>query len=270
MGPLAVRVFHSPLAFVSGCLVWIPVTLWIVSLVHWMIQGDVDFVWGMVGIFLSFVLGILTMTPPRPEMAPYMLLGVVLTTVLFPIFRSSLNRRALDSVDIEAIEDAYEMLRLKPDNHIVRFKFAKLLYKRGLHASALKFAEQAMGSMPASAFFEEHRMVEGWKRSLKSRGPMETTIVCLECGTANELGVFVCARCRSEFLIDHVRGRWVGRNMARKLLAVWAAVMLVLIGIPMAAMLLDRMTSAGVIIFLMVAAVGIVVMGFFPPRGRSA
>ncbi len=262
MAPLGLRVFNSPLAFISGCLVWIPVCIWIVSLVHWMIQGDVDFVWGIVGVFVALLLGITTMLPPRPEMSPFLLAGVLITTVLFPVFRTSLTRRALEAVDIDAIEDAYEMLRLKPENHVVRFKFAKLLYKRGMRGSAMAFAEQALANLPASAFFEEHRMFESWKRSLQLGAVPDKWLVCLECGERNDLGTFVCTKCHSEFLIDHIRGRWVGRNLARKLLSAWAALMLALIGIPLAGLLLERTMAAGVIVLLLVAATGIVAIGF--------
>lgn len=269
MAPLGLRVFDSPLAFVSGCLVWIPVCLWIISLVHWMIQGDVDIIWGIIGLFTAFMLGIITMLPPRPQLAPFMLAGAVVTTMLFPVFRNSLNKRALDSVDIDAIEDAYEMLRIKPDNHVIRFKFAKLLYKRGMRGSALAFGQQALAHMPGSAFFEEHRLYELWKRSFRPGHAPETSIVCLECGTHNDLGTFTCRNCNSEFLIDHVRGRWVGRNLSRKLLSAWIAVMLAMIGVPLAAVMLDRAAAAGVIVMLLVAAVGMMIIGFHPRGLRS-
>jgi len=261
MSPTIERIFSSPWAFVSGCLVWIPVAFWVISLVHWMVQGEVEAGWGIVGIFVAMLLGFTTMLPPRPELGPFLFAGVVISSVLFPAFRNTLRKRALDAVDFEAAENAYEMLRIKPDNYVIRLKFAKMLYKRGLRGSAMILAEQSLPHLPQAGFFEEHRMFEGWKRSLQYGAPPEQYVVCLECGHRNPPATFVCESCQAEFLIDHLRGRWIGRNLGRKLLAAWASIMLALIGIPMAAVMLPRTMSAGVIILLVVASVGIAAFG---------
>lgn len=234
-----------------------------------MIQGDVEFLWGILGCSLAVGLGVITMVPPRAELTPFLFSAVVTTTVVFPFVRSALNRRSLDLIDIEAAEDVYEMLKLKPDNQGARLRLARLLFQRNLRRSAIALAEDALSQLPKGAFYEEQRMLAGWKRSANLVHEPDT-LPCLECAHRNPVHLMECERCGSEILLDHIRGRWVGRGLARKLLCGWAAMMLVLVGIPLATMLLPREGAAIVAIALLFAIVLILVLAFRPDRRRTA
>ena len=60
------------------------------------------------------------------------------------------------------------------------------------------------------------------------------SLPCVECGTSNPPGELYCRKCGSKFLLDQAKGKWIGRAMVRKLMAVWVALMGVFVGIPLA------------------------------------
>lgn len=250
---------------VLGCLVWIPIAIWVMSLVGWTIQGDVDFLTGIVGVAMGIVLGVLTMNPPRKELSPLLFTAVLLTVVFFPLVRAALNKRALDRLDVEAMENVYTALRLRPDNHALRFKLARLIYVKGLRGHAFVIAKEALKHMPASMFIEEHRVVNSWSR-VPPQPDLMRPLPCIECGTMNAAGNLFCTRCFSPFLMDHSKGRWIGKGHARKLMAVWAAVMAGLVGVPFASALLAPVPAIVVIILLLAATGFVMVLAFLPDR----
>jgi hypothetical protein len=262
---MAGRFSGDPLMVALGCLVWIPVCIWVISLIGWMVQGDIDFGSGIVGVFMGFALGVLTMSPPKKELTPLLFAAVLLTVVFFPLVRSALNRRSLDKLDIEAMENVYEMLRLRPDNSALQFKLARMLYTKGLRGHALVIGQAAIQHLPRQAFEEEHRTLNGWART-----PMPPDMLrplnCIECSHPNAPGVLFCQRCHSAFLMDHVAGRWVGRGQARKLLSVWAALMAGIVGIPFASSMLPPALALVVIVVVLAAAGVVVVLAFLPSK----
>src|SRR5579862_5005552 len=137
MGPLQDIIYNHPAYIAIACIAWVAIAIWIVSLVGWMIQGEVDGIFGVLGIGVALVMGYFSFMPPVEVLRPFTAGAVVLTVIIFPILRNALNTRELVKIDVEAMEDAYEMLRLKPENHVIRFKLAKLLYGRGNLESAL-------------------------------------------------------------------------------------------------------------------------------------
>ena len=257
------RFTGDPMMVALGCLVWVPVCIWIVSLIGWMVQGDIDFGSGMVGIFMGFALGVLTMSPPKKELTPLLFAAVLLTVVFFPLVRSALNKRALDKLDMEAMENVYEMLRLRPDNSALQFKLARMLYVKGMRGHAFVIGREAISHLPRQAFEEEHRTIDGWARAPMPPDLMRP-LACIECGHSNEPGVIFCPKCHSALLLDYVKGRFVGRGQARKLLSVWAAIMAGLVGIPFASATLPPLPALLVIAAVVIAAGSVVFFAFFP------
>ena len=50
MGPLYDTVMSHPQWIAIACVAWIAIAVWIMSLVGWMIQGEVDVLFGVLGI----------------------------------------------------------------------------------------------------------------------------------------------------------------------------------------------------------------------------
>ncbi len=254
------QIFNHPGSFVAGCAIWVPIAIWVVALVQWAVQGDVDVLSALAGIAIGMGLGMTALLAKEPYMAPLILTAVIITMVAFPVVRSSLNKRALDQIDIEGIERAYEMLKQTRNNATAVFKLARTIYNKGLAAHSLALAENAIQQMPEATFPEEHRILKSWRHYRMPPG--QGALNCLECGILNQPGLIHCQKCGAPFLLDHARGAWIGRGMARKFIAAWIGIMVALVGIPFAAGSLPAGASIPVIVGLMVLAILVIATTF--------
>lgn len=263
------QLLNNPMVMLAGCVVWVPIAVWVVSLIHWAIQGDVDVISALVGICVGLALGLTAITAKEPYMPPLILAGVLVTSIAFPVVRTTLNKRALDQIDIEAIEKAYEQLRLQPTNAAAKFKLAKTIYNKGMPAHALALAEDAIQGMPEAIFPEENRILKSWRHyriAPNQKGPL----ACVDCGVYNQPGMTHCQRCRAPFLLDNARGSWVGRSLARKFIAAWVSIMVALVGIPYVTGAFPAAISIPLIIVLMGLAILVIVITFRPGAKRPA
>src|SRR5690242_8002550 len=99
---------HPELA-IGGCVTWIFLLVWILSMVHWIIQAEIDTGLGIMGIVLGFGLGILVVNPPpgNEYITPLIMFAVIGSVALFVPMRSIINRHELVSIDMDAIDRAY-------------------------------------------------------------------------------------------------------------------------------------------------------------------
>jgi hypothetical protein len=261
------RIFDHPESLIASFLVWVPIAIWIYACIGWMIQTDVDVISGLAGVTLAIGIGLVAMIARDPRVPPLILIAEVVTLAAFPIVRAVLNRHALNAVDAEAIERAYEALSERPGNPGLTFRLAKAVYNRGLVAHAIALAETALQQMPRNLFEEEHGILRGWKRTKQAAEPPRP-LPCLDCSTPNEPGLIHCKRCGSPFLLDYARGKWVGRSLARKLVAAWAALMVAIVGIPWASMSLPPAIALVATALLIAVAVGLLVIAFRPKENR--
>ena len=262
------QVFNHPMSLIAGCAIWVPIGIWVLALVQWAIQGDVDVLSALAGILVGLGLGGTALLAKEPYMAPLILIAVLVTMAAFPVVRSSLNKRALDQIDVDAIERAYEVLGQRPGNGPAIFKLARTIYNKGMAGHAVALAEVAIQQMPESIFPEENKILKTWRHYRASQGPA-TPLNCLDCGTPNEPGLTHCRRCGAPFLLRHARGAWVGKSLARKFVAAWVMIMVALVGIPFAAGALPPAASIPVIIGLMVLAI-LVLAATFRTGGEAA
>lgn len=223
-------------------------------MVHWMITADIDTAYGVISITIAIALGVLVFNPPKNDSTISFLVtaAVIASVALFVPMRSVLNRHALVTIDMDAIDRAYKQLEERPNNVGARFKIAKMIYQRGIWGHAIKIAEEALKGMPEEFFGEEHKLVESWRRQNPGKeiyGPLG----CIECGLNNKPGELYCRRCGARFLLDQAKGRWIGKTLARKLMAGWIAMMGVFVGIPVAATALPPVPA-------MVAVAGIAML----------
>ncbi len=261
------QLMNNPGALLASGAVWVLLSFWILGLFQWAIQGDIDFLSALAGICVAIGLGIAAMLARDAYMAPLILLGVVITMCAFPLVRSSLNKRALGQIDVDTIERAYEVLAQKPGNAPIKFKLAKTIYHKGMPAHALALAEEAILQMPEAMFPEEHRILKGWRHYQKASG--QTALGCLDCGAPCQPGYTHCLQCGAPFLLDHARGAWVGKGLARKFVSAWIAIMVAVVGIPFVAGTLSAGAAIPVIIGLMAMAIVVLAMTFRPSRKAS-
>jgi len=222
---------RNPAGFGLGCLVWIPAAIWVISLIHWMVAGDVEAWIGIPGVVLAVCLGAVTTRPPDPMLSPLLFAAVLGTVVLFPFVRALHHRRQLAQIDIEQLASIHDGLARNPANWAAKFRMAEILYQRGHTGPAIRLAEAAIVHLPANLFAPEHRVINGW-RSTPHHPESLRCPPCLRCGFNNEPGEHVCQRCGRPFLLDLAAGSWVAGGAMAKLLGAWAVAILLLIGIP--------------------------------------
>ncbi|MFZ4508642.1 MAG: hypothetical protein ACOYON_13185 [Fimbriimonas sp.] len=244
--------FNSPLTVIAGCVIWIPLAIWIVSMVHWMIMGEIEWTFGFLGIFLALMLGWTALNPPTPTMPVFTLAATVGTMIMFPFVRASLNRRELNSMEIEQVEKAYQSLALRPDNPLAAYKIAKMAYSKGFHGQALAVMETLIANLPKRHYPDEHRTYVRWKQTTPP--DLIRPLPCVECGVYNDPARLHCMACGSPVLLDHIKGRFLGRSMGRKLVVGWLGMVSLLAGIPLASSLPP---AAGILLILaLLAGVG--------------
>ncbi|HTQ09765.1 MAG TPA: zinc ribbon domain-containing protein [Fimbriimonadaceae bacterium] len=247
---------NHPQFFLIAAVTWMALAVWIVSLIGWMVMGEIEGLFGTIGIGVALALGYFAIRPPTLQLQPFAAVATILTIVTYPILRKAVNDRELLLIDVEAMEDAYESLALKPENHAVRFKLAKLLYERGHVEPGMAVAAAVMRDMPEKLYPEENRIFSRWKRQQPGIDAAKP-IPCFDCGHHNPGSAIFCERCGRPYLLDRVRGVVLGGQFGKKLMAGWIAGILALIGIPMASTLPP--VPAIVVMVAIMACAGLVI-----------
>lgn len=260
------RFTEYPAAAISGCVVWIFIAIWVYFLVMWMIQGDVDALTGVIGIGVGISLGYFTMVPPRQELAPWFAIAAATVVFVFPVVRYALQRRELAQMDVELIEQAYANLGVRPKNAAMRFRLARTLYDRGMVHAAIAIAEPAVKELPVRHYPEEHRAVVGWRQYAKGVAPASYS--CPSCEYQNKPGEVFCQGCGTPLFLPRVTGQ-VGRDFARKMITVWACLLLLALGIPVASTTLNPVAGPVVILLLLGVAFAVCLITF-RPREQAA
>ena len=253
----------SPMTATLGCLAIGPTIIWTIALVHWMVMGEIDVVYGFPGIVLGIGLCYVTFDPPHPVYSMFSFGGIVGMLIVFPIARRQMDKREMILIDIEQIERSYETLSKRPGNAVTRFKLAETVYVRGMVGQAIEIAEEAISELPKSLFPEENRMLEKWKR--QARDPnLFRPVPCLECGFFNKPSSIYCQQCGCNYLAIYARGRWLGPALTRKLIASWIIAMIALVGLPVTLAIEDLPVLATVFaVVLQIALVGLLVWRAF-------
>lgn len=230
-------------------LIWIPVTVGILAFIGWSIQGEIEPLYGFVGVVLALSLGGMCLVPSTRHLAPYMTVCAFLALVLVPYGRAQHERRELAKIDLDRVEKAYDTLRVDRKNIDARIKIAKVLYSRGYHAQAVILAEEALKNAPRALFEEELQMLKQWKiRPVPQPVP---GITCIECGHRNKAGQPFCAKCRAPILLHYARGNWVPPSVFKSLLLIWIAGGVSIVGIPLAQHRLSPNKSSWAVVLLL-------------------
>ncbi|MBS1712887.1 MAG: zinc ribbon domain-containing protein [Armatimonadetes bacterium] len=265
------RVATDPLAAFSACAIWIPIVFVVVTMVGWMIAGEVETLFGLACLGIAVGSGILASNPPVPGLAPWLLASMVATIVLFPIIRAAVLKRALVAIDIDRLERAFEALQARPNDAGAAMKIAEVLFIRGMPGQAIVLAERALAVLPKDAFREEARMVERWKGEHADPAHFRP-LSCLHCGNANPVGELYCTRCGRPYLVELARGRWMGEGSVHQILAVWVCLMFAFLGLPVAAQIALRSVpvAAALAVSQVVLGLGVLVWAFRKGGHREA
>jgi hypothetical protein len=263
---LVASIRDSPMTAAFGCAAIIPIAVWSVAVVGWMIMGEMDFLFGLVALICAFLLGMVVMMPSEPIFAPIAFCGILLLMIVFPVVRRQLDRRALVAIEVEQIEGAYQMLSERPDNASAMFNLAERLYYRGLVSHAIGIGELALAKMPQSLFPEENRAIQKWRHAAKSHG-VARDLPCLQCGHRNGPAVLHCESCGSDYLALYARGKWLGSTLAMRLVAAWVAAMVALVGLPLTVSAIKELPMVIALSLIQVAIAGLLLWRAFVYKG---
>ncbi|MBS1717212.1 MAG: hypothetical protein JSS72_05730 [Armatimonadetes bacterium] len=241
------QLLESPAYVVMSIVIWIPITVWIISMVHWAVSGEIDVLTAFLGVCTALGLGILAIVPPAPFCTPLASAAAFLTVLLYPYFRNMNEKRQLGALEVQGVEKAYEQLAFRPDNVGAKLKLAKLLWGRGLYGYAIAISEKTLRGLPENVFHEEFKMLTSWKNQFREK---PTSLPCLDCGTQNDPGNLHCKRCGAPFLLYYARGAWLGPDLTKRVLNGWVAAMALIVGFPAAAMTLNRVLIIPAVIIL--------------------
>lgn len=250
------RIASEPWAFWGGFVIWIPLAVWIVKLVHWAVLDEISVIVAFLGVCLAVLLGVLTRNPPDPRLPPIILAVVCLTVLIFPVASLALHRRRLDAIDADIVERAYEVLREKPTNVGSEVRIATILFERGLPGHAIAILESVLRRTPPGIMDAEKRTLNAWRE----RTPpelLDEPVTCADCGAANRPAGVYCYRCHGPFLLHFLAGGFVAKGLG-SLVAAWLGVIALVLALALSAMLLSpAMAAASVAAILALAAAGI-------------
>lgn len=258
------RMSSDPLSAVCGCFVWIPIAVWVVSIIHWMVSGDIEFLMGFLAICVAIMLGAITLNPPAQNLSPLIFLVVVLTVVMFPMARYAVSRHALIAIDIEQMEAAFAEYTRHPSNSFAALRLAELLFGRGCQAHAVALGRKALVGLPMNVYVAENRLVSSWQ----ARTPSEKLVAesyCPRCGSSNKVEDLRCRNCMAPYVMDLAKGRHYGWSSARSLICLWMAIVIAFLGIPSAVQLNQKSSGLALIAIVAQALIGLLILyiGFF-------
>lgn len=227
----AERALSQPGVLISGCLVWIPLAVWVVAMVQWWVAGEVEAPYAAVSILVALGLGLVTVRPPTPWLSPVLLLVVVLTCVLYIPLRKMVNDHSMLGIDVETLRRSLNELQMRPDNVAARLRAGDVLFRLGRRGHAVALCQDAVEGLNPAVFRQEIQTVKMWRAQTPDSELVPSP--CLRCGAQNQAGSILCVQCQGDFLLDSVRGTRFAGDLAQRLVASWIAGALVLGGIPL-------------------------------------
>ncbi len=213
------------LGFFAGCLVWIPLAVWIVQVVHWMVMGEFDFLMGILSLFAALLLGFITVRPPYPIMGPITFLFVVALVFIYPSLRGMANQHELRKIDAEQLMRLHQALRVNPTNFGARFRIAELLHDRGMVAQAIAIGHDAIANAPTSAVVREKSLIKSWETRVISP-QASRQLQCQQCGELVPLNAVSCLRCGNFYLADYFGG-FTSVDGSHRLILAWAVLSII-------------------------------------------
>lgn len=220
---------QNPMSAMFGCVMMIPVAIWVISILHWMISGDLDVLAGILGIGLSIFLLILGIRPPVDWLSPLIFCGMIVLAIVLPFIRKSMNDRALRLIEIETLERHLSAVVERPDRMMSRIEAAARLVQFGLVGHAVGIASPVL-QLPIRNMDQEKKLVQRW---ISMRNTQNGRIVpCLKCGANGNEEAILCPQCGAPYLAIYLRGGVHAGTLARKLILGWTLGVGMLLAIP--------------------------------------
>lgn len=229
------QIARSPNAFCFGAVMFIPLGIWFIMLVHGMISGDLEPWVGLLGVFAALGLLFLAVKPPNDIIPPIIFFGMILLAILLPFLRKSMNERELRMMDLEQLEKHMTAIIERPDRTISRMEVARRLADMGYVAHALALTEH-IKTAPIRQMEDEKREIRKWEFMLRPEN--SKVIPCLYCGNPGHPAALLCPHCHQPYITRYLRGSIMMPGLAKKLIFGWVLGIGLLLAIPSVAMAL--------------------------------
>ncbi len=231
----------------------LPAAVWAFALVGWMITDEIGSVEGWTGIGAVVGLVVVAFTTKIELLSLGACIGLWVAGVLYPLIRLGMINRANLQIDVEIMESAYRQLDEKNNDIGAKVQLARVLYKRGAHATAIGLLAEAVQSGP-EGMDQEARTLRIWQ-SLHGESPKGRKIRCLRCGGLTPANERYCRKCTGPVLIYEAGGLNVLRTAPLKMFYVWLITVSLVILAPGFAVALPFPVAAACILALVLLAV---------------
>jgi hypothetical protein len=219
-----------------GCMVWLPVGIWTISMIQWMIAGEVEPLVGIISIGIGLALGGYTMMTKDTHLRPYFVIGALSMVVIYPFLNKAKNDHDNNQLDFEIMERAYEQLGTNPKHLGAQFKIARALQSRGHTLEAVTLLKKATEGIQKRIIEPEMRTLRQWEAELAMRSPdSRKAVQCPFCSRTTPMDQFFCAICGRPVWYPIAKNAPFGPNVTSKLLMIWTGSVMGLIGIPIVA-----------------------------------
>jgi len=242
-------------------MVWVPVAAWTIWMIQWMIADEIEVITGILCIAAGLALGAYTMMSKDAATRPYFVIAAVSMLVVFPLIRSTLEKRALVSLDHELMERAYDQLGSYPTHLGAKLRIAKALYARGYYRQAITLAEKALENTPKRLAEDEYRLVREWRKDSPEFAPLKW-MGCSNCGCNNSPTDFFCMHCARPLWLQVAKGAAFANETANTLLLAWLGGVVGLIGIPLTANYVTPQLKTPVVVGILIVATTLVLFAF--------
>lgn len=247
--------------FLLGCAIWLLLPGWILYLVGQMVMGELDVATGLIVVLLTLFVGFNIYGNPNSTVQALAAISIVLTVALWFPVRRMMENGADRALLVEQVELTYDRLNQNPNDVVAQFRLARQFADLGYIPFAAALAQRVAPSLPRGTFREEHQLTGRWTAIAANRSA--APIPCPNCRTPIHPGAMGCPSCGRAFLIDLAGGRNGKGAAVRKILAVWAVLLAVLIGLPSLAAYGPTVAIPGAFV-LLGATIGVVILAFRP------
>lgn len=243
----AERASAHPVELILALVIWLPIIVWSILLIHWMVSGDISAETGVGAICIAVTLGYFTVNPPHPSFGIISGIALLLTGVFAPLVRARANKRLNRQLDMERLAKAYEAFGNNPDNLGPQFSLAEILVEFGLTGHAIPLADDVVARMPKRMISSENLQIRNWK--MRPESNQTQPIRCPNCKATHAPGAANCRSCGSRIYLETLRRGNFGKDL-NPIFAAWLLLVVVAMGIPFVAMGLPRSVALPIIVLL--------------------
>lgn len=196
-------------ALAAGLLIGVAFLL----IVYKLIDGELPFITGIVGLFVLIFLLYSAVSPPHPAIPGVVFVVVLTCLALFPFAAEQIGKAELRMMETERLIRVYNAYVQKPDNVAAVFEISARLYQHGMKGSAIALASKTLQVLSQQVdpvqnrslrdlFGREEALVNKWKRETAATPDQLKPIPCPNCNTVNPPEELICRGCMRPYLLD--------------------------------------------------------------------